>query len=727
MRAVYHRLVTFLMIAAFLSTLAASAADAQTPQGKKAWHRFTADNGVYWQVEWSDTEDQAKSLRGRSAPVSGDPAIAAATFLTANADVLGLKSDLTELTVTSQRESPAGSHVTYQQSHDGLPVFNGFVDVHVDHGGQVYLLQNESAPAAKLGAMRRKSVLRPEDAAWLAHGAHFNTQQFDKYGRAGWTQSSLLSEGPEMGIQRTDRGERLAYRMTVGAVRYVVDADSGDILEAVSLRQSATGTGQVFDPNPINTLNNGALRDQSDTNYAGLAGAYASRTLRGIRATGTGADRRYHLDGPYVKMVDLKAANVGSCMTGETEVRKPPPVRADTNFNYNRSQPGFEHTTVYFHIDRNQRYIQSLGFTNLFNGPIRVDAHAFPQDNSFYCATPSGAGYLAFGDGGVDDAEDADVVMHEYGHALQDAASAGRYLGSGQAGAMGEGFGDYWAFTARPAGPWATCFADWDSEGTCLRRINTNKRFPANYVNQIHRDGEIWSRGLYDMHRKLGRTTANRIILQSHFLIATNPTFTKGLTALLDADDALFEGANRQEICSIFIDRGISAPGCGYWILMTWNKVGADVDLHLRPPAGAANNTWNYGGDTAYYNLNPQWGDPASTDDDPKLYRDCITTCASEQITVEKLTDAGTYRVLAHYYRDHDLGSTTVKLEVFKGRQRLFQGSRTLSNSNDEPEGGQLWFAYNIVVAPGKDAVDIVEVDSVRSAETDPHGGAAKK
>ncbi|MEZ4916786.1 MAG: hypothetical protein R2836_07345 [Chitinophagales bacterium] len=48
---------------------------------------------------------------------------------------------------------------------------------------------------------------------------------------------------------------------------------------------------------------------------------------------------------------------------------------------------------------------------------ISVDTHGNNgADNSFFSpATPL---RLIFGEGGVDDAEDADVIIHEYGHAI---------------------------------------------------------------------------------------------------------------------------------------------------------------------------------------------------------------------------------------------------------------------------------------------------------------------
>ena len=39
---------------------------------------------------------------------------------------------------------------------------------------------------------------------------------------------------------------------------------------------------------------------------------------------------------------------------------------------------------AYFHVDRAQAYIQSLGFSNVMNRQLRVRANAFFQDNSFY-------------------------------------------------------------------------------------------------------------------------------------------------------------------------------------------------------------------------------------------------------------------------------------------------------------------------------------------------------
>ena len=72
--------------------------------------------------------------------------------------------------------------------------------------------------------------------------------------------------------------------------------------------------------------------------------------------------------------------------------------------------------------------------------------------------------------------------------------------------------------------------ADWDSvsytstEPHCLRRVDTDKTMADNDPKgDVHANGEIWSRALYDINQGLGRDEANTIILEAQFQFAPIP------------------------------------------------------------------------------------------------------------------------------------------------------------------------------------------------------------
>ena len=110
----------------------------------------------------------------------------------------------------------------------------------------------------------------------------------------------------------------------------------------------------------------------------------------------------------------------------------------------------------------------------------------------------------------MDDAEDADVIVHEYGHAIQDDIVPG-FGSTPEAAAMGEGFSDYWAGTVNEqvwpvSGPRSACLASWDASSydsaipPCLRRLDSTKLYPQSIVGESHDDGEIWSAALWQIH-----------------------------------------------------------------------------------------------------------------------------------------------------------------------------------------------------------------------------------
>lgn len=539
------------------------------------------------EVERSPGDGRIRALRGALTPPSPEgPREIAERFLSGQAARFGMKPGHPDLRLARVVESPAGRHFLYEQVYRGLPVFDAGAEVHVAADGRVFLARNDYAPGIDLPVSPAR-VPAAITAVAVEDFLRTASVVLDKRGHTrpirGETLKLAKEIVPELGIDAASPARpRLAYRLVVfaetpwGVVEYVVDANSGDILRKRSLVQDShlTGRGQVFDPNPVNALNDTGLRDQNNADSPALAPAYRTVLLPGVSRWLFDIFGALILQGPYVKINDLIEAPFDS-----------QPFSMNGDFLFTRDRQEFEDVMVYFHIDRTQRYIQSLGFTTVNNRMIRVDPHGLNgADNSHYVGFPFGMGWIAFGEGGVDDAEDADVILHEYGHAIQDNTTMGKYLGFGESGAQGEGFGDYWAFSNGPTGPGAfdpACLAEWDFGFLgCLRRLDSTKHYPEDLSFEVHDDGEMWSSTLHDLFLGLGKETTDRIVLQSHFLVPFLPRFCDGARALRDADNALYGGAHGAVIGTTVAAHGFASDLAATNLAVT-NAGPSTADLHL--------------------------------------------------------------------------------------------------------------------------------------------------
>jgi protein involved in ribonucleotide reduction len=266
----------------------------------------------------------------------------------------------------------------------------------------------------------------------------------------------------------------------------------------------------VFVPNPVQSLGDESLTDQKDADSAVPAAAYHAVKLTNLDGSG-------FLHGDYATVV--------------TETGNPAYSPTNT-FAYTRHQDEFEQVMAYYWITEAQKYIQSLGFGTtrraIDKQPQRVRINQLGADNSFETDHPNLE--IRYGKGGVDDAEDAEVILHEYGHAIH--SSQNFSFASEEAGAISEGFGDYWAVTVSdvvskklgvPELEPLPCVMDWDSTSYtstvphCLRRLDTNLHYPQDLNGEVHHDGQIWSRALWDIRQGLGNVKADTIILQGSF------------------------------------------------------------------------------------------------------------------------------------------------------------------------------------------------------------------
>jgi hypothetical protein len=311
---------------------------------------------------------------------------------------------------------------------------------------------------------------------------------------------------------------------------------------------STTGTASVFFPNPVQDLGDQTLTDQKDAASAVPDAAYHPVALTDLDGSG-------YLRGKW------------AVIRSETGA----PAYSPTNtFVYDRHQDQFEQVMAYYWITEAQKYIQSLGFGSRFRPvnmrPQAVRINQWGVDNSF--ATDK-QDEIRFGKGGVDDAEDAEVILHEYGHAIHFAQ--GFQFSTEEAGAISEGFGDYWAVTVSdvvarrlgvPEREPLPCVADWDSTSYtrtvphCLRRVDTNLHYPEDLSGEVHHDGQIWSRALWDIRQALGNVKADTIILQGSFDFP-GTSMTDLANRTVAAARELYGNATARAVTKAFADRGI--------------------------------------------------------------------------------------------------------------------------------------------------------------------------
>ena len=359
------------------------------------------------------------------------------------------------------------------------------------------------------------------------------------------------------------RTRRLAWEVQLPAERPTadllvsVDARHGRVIRSRDLLRRATAS--LFSPNPVVTRGSSSgLRDARDRESSLLASLRVPVTLERLTSArgclrGLYADARL---GPTAKTVCRRSGSWG---------------------NVGRSQASFEALMGYFHVDRTRAYVESLVLTEgLREKPQRVHANSFPQDNSYFSPFDR---VVAFGTGGVDDGEDGDVIVHEYGHSLQDQQQ--RLFGATAASAaIGEGFGDYLAAVISSLSTggeerFDICMFEWDAISYTRRRCarRTDKEITLRRANrrcgrEPHCVGEAWSSALWELRGELGldpagRSVGDRIVLESQFMYTRRTGFHDAARALIAADELLYAGLHEAIVEAEMVEREFCAKrGC---------------------------------------------------------------------------------------------------------------------------------------------------------------------
>lgn len=499
-------------------------------------------------------------------PRAIDPETAAREYLAAKSDLFGFGGgDLAGLRLHAIRTNEAGTTVRLRQTYMGLPVNkNAEVTVHISPDGTVDYVMNGFEYGINM-----------PDAIALIPAAEAKGMIISRFESLA---SDVRHETNNLEVLRYQGNDYLVYRMSVemneipGTWESIVDARSGNIMKLEDIshyrkdktRKSgrgveavmANGTGNVFDPDPLTTAGvayGGNYADLSDADTAELTAQVKSRTLLDI----TDTSGTFSLVGPYAAITDFEAPSKGLFS------------QASSTFAFTREADAFEAVNVYYHIDKSMRYINTtLGLTIMpfqYAGGVQFDPSGLNgADNSHYLP---GSGRVSFGEGGVDDAEDADVVIHELGHGIHDWVTVG---GISQVNGLSEGSGDYWAGSySRVLGGWPTSNAaynwtfNWDGHNPFWggRVINYGATYPGGLTGSIHTDGQIWATAMMKIFDAIGAQKSDKIFWAGLGL-------TNGSSNQNDAANAVFQVsgtlnytfAERTAIRNAFVAAGYTIP-----------------------------------------------------------------------------------------------------------------------------------------------------------------------
>jgi hypothetical protein len=476
----------------------------------------------------------AQAAPGLDLPVPAPDPQAAARL------VLGWREDAR---VTDVTQSLTAAHVHVQQlAADGRPLLGASAAVHVAGRAPRYRVRGLDALGPRVAVV---GVRRLDEAAARARALAAVPGALD------------VAAAEEVAEPTGPGAARPAVWLAVDAsgprlYSVVVDADDGRVSVGCDLLVRATGSGRVYRTDPISESGDRTLMDNGDADSDELTALRQPVMLLGLDGSG-------YLRGEYVD-------------AHRTSDRlQDPSLVFDA---VTRGQPGFEEISAYYHVDHAQRHLQALGFSGasaIYARPLDVVTDWMDVDQSYYDPLRQ---RLYLGTGGVDDGEDGDVVIHEYGHGLQFQLTH-NYGTSGDAMALGEGWGDILAFaTPSDADPpdviERECLAPWDASAykppaPCMRRVDGIGHLPEALQSfpEPHYDGELWSATLHDFMTQpdIGVDEGLRILVESLFLYAADESFEGAAAKLVTAEQMLTSGRHAATLRRVLVWHGfLSTP-----------------------------------------------------------------------------------------------------------------------------------------------------------------------
>lgn len=441
-------------------------------------------------------------------------------------------------------------HYRFQQTYNTIPVYRATIKINLDRNRNILSVFDNSyfIPSTPEGEFPAKEVVEEKVKKLYSDKANLERIKIENiYFHNG--QKMLPASRIEIWDKQgdffeliIDENSEVIYQRDLNMY---FSANSSAALDTPAI-------ARVFNPDPLTTAGVVYGTPYEDANDADIPQLNMQREQVVIDVLFE--NDTFKLESSYCKITEHSIPVV------------PPTTSLTPDFEFTRSQSGFEDVNAFYHINFYQNYLRQLGFTDIVNYPIWVDTHGMGgADNSNFSAAGSPP-RLSFGEGGVDDAEDADVVIHEYGHAISHSAAPNTNAGI-ERNAIDEALGDYFAASYSKAintFGWERVFS-WDGHNEFWngRIVNSNKHYPEDKQNHIYKDAEIWSSTLMQINEQIGREKTDEILIESMRSYEANMTMNDAACLLLQSAETIFGWQDALAVSYYLAQRGFSGCGIG--------------------------------------------------------------------------------------------------------------------------------------------------------------------
>lgn len=433
------------------------------------------------------------------------------------------------------RESPVGYHYLYQLHIQGIPVEDQYIRVFVDKKLTLRQLiwQIRGAHLSPTASFGDSETLRSQLTEFIHVGAISKVWKFQSGEWQALLKVSVID----------DIAAFAEYRYFDANYQEVFRSDNAARFEG----KDSVILANVFFPDPLTSSQMPYGGTYLDFNDADSPALNNERVWRPVIVD-------FFNDSFFLRDSVLHFVELENPVSQQ-------PILLSPSADFTRNQQEFEFVNAYYHLQTWIRRVHDLGYP-LPGQSIQVDPHAANGADVSGFTPAFGEMALLFGEGGIDDAEDADVLVHELGHALSYSVAPGTNNGIERT-SFEEGNCDYFAMSySRQISNfgWEKTF-NWDGNVTWQGRIvNTPKVMPANYTSNKYSNAEVWVAALREIYDSVGPDISDRLVLCALYNQVTNMTFSQMANNCLQCDSILNNGANGTLIFNAMNTRGLAFP-----------------------------------------------------------------------------------------------------------------------------------------------------------------------